>query len=156
MPGFSNQAYGQSPYGIGQPADDDPNGGGPLRDQFTGQTTGSRRIDPRSRDYVLSEFGRIRGMSDTQQLVLLAVSTERGSSAVRELGHQLRTIKLITANFERQVDSILRAALEHLVSRSMIEIKSILVERQPTPGRAYARVVWRDTATGRDDQTEVS
>lgn len=157
MPGFASQNFGRSPYGIGQPADTDPNGGGPLRDQFTGQATGSRRIDPRSKDYLLNEWGRIRGMSDTQQLVLLAISTDRGSSAVRELGHELKKIDRITDNFERRVDSTLRTALEHLVQRGDIQVVSVTVERHSVPGRAFARVVWRDLVSQTEPQvTEVT
>lgn len=153
MPGFASQPFGSTPYGIGQPSDANPNGGGALRGQFTDQPTGSRRIDPRSKDYVLNEWGRIRGMDDTQQLVLLAVSTDRGSSAVRELGHELKKIDRITDNFERRVDSTFRTALEHLVSRGMIAIHSVTVERASVPGRAFARIVWRDLVTETEPQT---
>jgi hypothetical protein len=152
MSGFGSQPFGSSPYGIGTPAVAPELGGSILRDEANGLSTGSRKIDPRTRDYVLDANGRILGMSDTKQLVLLAVSTDKGSSAMRELGQVLRSIDRITTNFSRRVDSTLRAAVQHLVNRRLIEVVGSEVQVLRS-GVAFARFRWRDLTTGREEET---
>jgi hypothetical protein len=155
MSGFGSTGFGSTPYGIGTPPDTDPNGGTILSDAYSGAPQGGRSLDPVSRDYVMDPtFGRIRGMSNAQQLVLLAISTDKGSAAMAELGQQLKGIKRITNDFEQRVDGTLRGALAYLVARSMIEVKSVNVMRLGD-GRAYARLVWRDLTTSIEHEEEV-
>lgn len=152
--GFGGSGFGSSPYGIGTPTSAS-SGGKILRNTLTGQSTGSRRLDPKTKDYVLDEYGRIEGMSNVQQLVLVAVSTEQGSSAVRTLGQDLKKIDRITNNFEKRVENVLRAALSHLTDDNLIEIKSITTTRLPTTGRAYTKLVWRDLTTDLEHSEEI-
>ncbi len=152
MAGFGSQFNGSSPYGIGTPAVYTGNAGRPLQDEQDVQH-GSRYIDSLTKDYVIDENGRLGGMSNIHQLVLLAVSTTRGSAAVRTLGHDLRNIDRITTNFTRRVDATLRTALRDLTSRGLIEVVSVSTE-QLLPGRAYARLRWRDLTTGSADVIE--
>lgn len=142
--GFGSSGFGSSPYGIGTPADVDPNGGKALQNAQTSKQQGSRRINPATGDYVMNSFGRIEGMSDVQQMVLLAVSTELGSSSVVALGHELKSIDRITTNFAKRVETVLRNALAALVNDKQIEIQAIRVERMPQSGRAYVQLLWRD------------
>jgi hypothetical protein len=154
MSGFGSQPFGSSPYGIGTPAVAPATGGSILRDEFSGETHGSRSIDPYTRDYVLDDNGRILGMSDTKQLVILAVLTDKGSSAMRQLGHELKSIDRITPNFSRRVDNTLRAAVKHITDRRMIEVIGTEVQVL-RPGVAFARLRWRDLVTGLDDEVVV-
>lgn len=147
--------YGRQPYGVGTPAVLQDTGGKVLSNPYYGNREGSRKIDPRTRDYVLdSTTGRILGMTNPQQLVYLAVSTTRGSSAVQALGHELGKIDRISANFTRRVDGALRAAVQHIVDRGLIEVVAIEVQVL-RPGQGFARLRWRDTATGHEEETLV-
>lgn len=152
MSGFGSQPFGSSPYGLGTPSTAPSVGGVVLRDAFTGESTGSRKIDPFTGDYSVDAHGRILGMSDTQQLVLMAVRTDKGSSAMRSLGHSLRSIERITTNFTRRVDAELRAAVQHIVNRGLIAVLETSVELV-RPGVALARLRWRDLAAGVEQET---
>ena len=145
--------YGVQPYGIGTPAPVTAATGIALKDPVEGQQQGSRKINPATGDYVLDTTSmRIQGMSDTKQLVLLAVNTTKGSSAMRSLGHEIRSIDRITSNFVRRVDSTLRMAVQHIVNRGLIEVVSVDVE-VVRPGVALARLRWRDLSSGVEDET---
>jgi hypothetical protein len=152
MSGFGSQPNGSSPYGIGTPAVSSGTGGKLLRDTSTGRRMGSRRIDPFTKDYVLDENGRILGMNNTQQLVLMAVSTDKGSSAMRSLGQELRRIERITSNFARRVDTTLRACVQHIVDLGLIEVLGTRVEIV-RPGVSKARLLWRDLESGVENET---
>ncbi len=153
--GFGSSGFGSSPYGLGTPSDTDPNGGAILRNAFTAKSQGSRRINPYTRDYVLDAFGRIEGMDTVQQLVLLAVSTELGSSSMTELGHDLKSIDRITTNFERRVDSVLREALAQVIADRLVEVQGIKVTRLQPQGRAFIQLVWRDLTSGEEHLEEI-
>jgi len=154
MSGFGSQPFGSTPYGLGTPAVAAELGGKVLRNEQNGESTGSRRIDPVTGDYVLDDNGRILGMDDVKHLVFMAVATDKGSSAMRQLGHELRRIDRITSNFTRRVDSTLRAAVQHLVNRELIEVVGTEVQ-VIRPGVAFARLRWRDLETGLEDETIV-
>jgi hypothetical protein len=154
MSGFGSQPFGTGPYGLGTPATATSIGGSILRDTTTGESLGSRQIDPLTKDYVLDDNGRLLGMSDVKQLVLIAVSTTKGSSAMRELGHELRSIDRITANFAARVRNTLLAAVQHIVDRRLIEVLDVVVELV-RPGVAKVRLRWRDVSTQNEETTEV-
>ncbi len=148
--------FGVGPYGYGTPAATAMTSGGQiLKDSSSGASQGSRQIDPLTKDYVLSSTGRIAGMSNTKQLVYMAVLTTKGSAAMRSLGQEIMLIERITSNFVRRVDTTLRAAVQHLVDREFIEVigTEVAIVR---PGVAKARFRWRDTASGEEDETETS
>lgn len=151
MSGFGSQPFGSSPYGIGTPATAPEQGGALLRDTATGQTQGSRKIDPFTRDYVLDENGRLLGVGNIKQLVQLAVSTTRGTAAMRRLGQTLREIDRVSPNFQRRVDHALREAVQHLVNDDLIEVVGTEVEIL-RPGVAFARLRWRDLETNTEDE----
>lgn len=143
MSGFGSQYFGSAPYGLGTPEAAPDLGGKALTHPDTGEQTGSRQIDPATKDYVLDDYGRIAGMSNVHQLVLLAVSTKKGSAAMRQLGHELMSIQRISANFARRADSELRRAVQHLVNRGLVEVVGTSVDIV-RPGVARARLMWRD------------
>lgn len=151
MSGFGSQPFGSSPYGIGTPATAPEQGGALLRDTVTGQTRGARRIDPLARDYVLDENGRLLGVDNIKQLVQLAISTSRGSAAMRRLGQALREIDRVSPNFQRRVDQALREAVQHLVNDDLIEVVGTEVQILRS-GVAFARLRWRDLETGLDEE----
>lgn len=154
MAGFGSQPFGSSPYGIGTPSTAPAVGGALLRDTFTGETHGGRYIDPYTKDYVLDENGRTLGMSNTKQLVLLAVSTTKGRSAMRTLGNELLGIDRITSNFLARARNALTFAVQHIVDEGLIEVRGVTAE-VIRPGVAFATLQWRDLSTGLDEETLV-
>lgn len=151
MAGFGSQPFGGSPYGLGTPAVASPLGGSVLRDEASGATHGSRSINPVTGDYDVDEHGRVLGMSNVKQLVLLAVGMDKGSSAARSFGQALKHIDRITPNFARRVDYELRTAVNHLTSQGLIEVIDTSAE-VVRPGVAYVRLRWRDLTTGLADE----
>ena len=143
MNGFGAMPLGGSPFGLAEVDRGEGLGGAVLRDPATGESTGSRRIDPTKRDYVLDEHGRALGMHDIQQLVFLAVATAKGSSAMVSLGQTLSTIQVIDAGIERSVAGVLTEALAHLTGPRLISILGISVVRL-RPGAIVTRLRWRD------------
>jgi hypothetical protein len=141
------------PYGSGTPAVAQDGGGLALKNFTSGEQDGSRRIDPLTKDYVLdATTGRIKGMNDTQQLVYMAVATTKGTSAMQSLGQELMLIQRITSNFARRVDSTLRAAVQHIVDRKLIEVVGTQVD-VVRPGVARVLLQWRDLASGNEEET---
>ncbi len=150
--GLGTQPFGISPYGIGTPITAPVPGGEILRHVVTGEACGGRRIE--RGDYVFDEYGRPSGMPNAHQLVLLAVSTAKGSSAMIELGHNIRSIERITSNIVYQVSTTVRAAVAHIVERGLIEVVDVVVE-QVRPGTVRARLRWRDLSSGVASETEI-
>lgn len=153
MPGFGTEPFGSAPYGLGTPATAAPIEGAIFADPVTGETHGGRLIDPKTKDYVYKD-GRAVGMGNVKQRVLLAVSTEKGSSAMRELGHTLKRIERISANILYEVRAILLAAVRHIVAEGLMEVVNITVQKGGT-GQVFARMQWRDLSTGADETTDV-
>lgn len=156
MPNLGNGLLplGLSPYGIGYPEGATVFTGAILTDPASNTSTGSRRIDPKTRDYVLDGSARASGMGDTQQLVLMAVSTARGSSAMLALGHRLDDIDTIGDDISRRVRSILEDALADLVARKLITIVAV-VAQVLRPGAVYINLRWRDTTTQTEHKLEI-
>jgi hypothetical protein len=142
------------PYGLGSSSAAPVRTGGTLLDAANGVSWGSRKIDPVTRDYVVGSNGRIEGTSDIQHLVHMAVSTELGSSAVRNLGQQLRLIERISPNFQSLVRATLERAVQHLVDSGFIEVVDTTVE-VVRPGVASARLIWRDLTLSLNDPNSV-
>lgn len=147
--------YGRQPYGEGTAAVALDGGGKPITNPYSGLQNGSRKIDPFTRDYVVdSTTGRPQGMTNAQQLVYLAVRTDKGSSAMRALGQELMRIQRITSNFVRRVDDTLKSAVQHIVDRGIIQVVGTQVDIV-RPGVAKARIRWRDLETGNVEVTEI-
>jgi hypothetical protein len=148
MLGLGFAPFGVGPYGLGTPGTA-PVPGGKVHDDGSGFQTGSRMLSEETKQYVFDSYGRIMGMSDVRQLVLLAVSTLKGSAVMTDLGHDLSEIEDITSDFEQRVDSTLRNALSRVTSSGQAEILSITITRIQTPGTtqdkgALINLRWRD------------
>lgn len=121
----------------------------PLPDYLTGLPDGGRYVSQKTGDYAFTADGRLQGMPNVYQLVLLAIAncdftsiTEKGTS------------------FNGQVVATVQGALAYLVSQKLIEVRRItVVDRQPNMNRdaAIALVDWLDLTTGASGpQLEVS
>lgn len=145
---------GTSPAGIGAPSTASAPAGSVFRDPYTGAIRTGRRIDPRTRQYVFDSNGRIEGIDTVPQLVQMAMSTEKGSSAMVSLGHELKKVTEITDNFDRRIRDTIDGALDALVKQVMVRIDSVDVERIGTSG-AYIHVRWTDRTTGQEHLTSL-
>lgn len=159
-PGAGIQAAGTTSAGFGVATGAVAAGGAFLRNTKNGESLGARRIDPNTRDYVLDENGRILGLDYVKHAVQMSIHTERGSSAVPNLGQRLRELDRITPNFEKRVLAVLTEALEPLIRLGYIEVLgfsqfTIGSSANGLPrGAIYGRLRWRDLTTG-EEQTEL-
>lgn len=153
MSGFGNQPFGSTPYSIGAPAVVDGSPGTILRAAETGQSEGSRYINPTTRDFEIDEHGRMRGQRNVRHLVQMAIQTAKKSSAMRELGLDTDDLEVITGDTEKRLTRALEEAVAHLVSANLIVSLGVTRYRAgPSDGliagRVYTRYNWRDVATG--------
>ncbi len=138
--GFGSVPFGTGPYGFGTPDPGDEWTGSPTVDPTTNRSTGIRLM--RNGDYVRSA-GRPLGMTRAQQMVLLAVSTNKGTSAVKALGNKLKTLERVTENFASLCESTMRDALAQAEALGVIQIRTITTVKEPQKP-AYIRVEWFD------------
>ena len=150
MAGVGLQPAGLSPGGVGTPSTAQANAGVPLRDAINSGSLAGRLIDPYTRQYVFDANGRSLGMSETRQLVHLAVTMSRGKSAVKDLGNEMSSIDKITETFVQRVQSVYQNALADLVARRLISIVAIEVTPNVngSPTRAFVLLKWTDLTTG--------
>ena len=151
MSGAGIQPAGLSPAGVGTPGVAAISGGVPLRDAANGGgSLAGRFIDPFTRQFVFDVNGRTLGMTETRQLVQLAVQTTRGKSAVRSLGNDMFTIDRITDSFVQRVQTVYQNALADLVARKLITIVAIDVTPNVngSPTRAFVLVKYQDLTVG--------
>jgi hypothetical protein len=161
MPGWGLQPAGTTSAGYGTPPTAPTLTGKVYQDPSSGVVQGGRYIDAALRDYRLNEDNRLAGMNYVQQMVYLAVRTEQTSSALRELGHTLHTIKVITENFEFRVLTVLTQAVQHLITAGLIQVLGFSEYRQGPDGVLLAGGIqgkfrFRDLTTGRDNAIEIS
>lgn len=161
MGGFGKQPAGSTNAGYGQPRSATAQSGALLRDTRTSESYGARKIDPVTRDYVLdTAAGRLLGMPDVQQIVHLSVHTDKGSSAVKAMGNELRKIDRITTAFERKCLSILTDALKVPIDLGYVEVLGFTAFKAGPKdglreGQAYGRLRWRDLTTNEEREALV-
>lgn len=153
MSGFGSQPFGSSSYGLGEAKTAATRTGSLLRDVATGETRGSMLIDAKTRDYVLDANGQALGMPTTRQLVQIALATMKNSSAMRGLGIDFESIQVITPSLERQMDTALRDAVQHIVDQRLIEVIGTSMffagpDDGLPAGQVQTRFNYRELATG--------
>ena len=112
-----------------------------LPDPRTGVSDGGRYINQSTGDYVFTSDGRLLGMPNVYQLVLIALENTIDFSRLQEKG----------PNFPKVVRTIIQNALADLVTKKMIQIRKIVVQSgQPNmnPDATIAIVNWVDLTTG--------
>ena len=118
-----------------------------LPDVVTQLPTTGRYINWRTGDYAFTADGRAVGMGTTQQLVLLALTTAVGSSAIPTLGQSYTSVQEKAANYEQDVTARVNAALGDLIKRGFITLQGVSVQ-EPSPDAAIVQIFWTDLATG--------
>lgn len=144
---------GASPAGAGLPVP-----GAPLADKLLIDKSGNQAnavyINPTTGRYEFDANGRVIGMNGIQQEVLLALKTVLDSSVVGGFGHSLASVKDFTSDVDKRVDTIIREALQHLVTDKKISIESVVLTKLGT-SRGMLRVTWRDLVTGNKNITAI-
>lgn len=156
--GAGRSPAGVSPYGYGTPTTATARGGAALTgDQ--GKRYSGRKLDPATRQYVYDTNGRAVGESRVHQMVKLVAMTTLGSSALPDLGHDLDSIKDITANFTQRVQAVFATAYSRMVAMGLIELKEVVVSQlPPNPvgvSRASITVKFKNLDTNEDDEVHV-
>ena len=123
---------GSSQAGFGAPATATPPSGSPHRDT-TGQQWGSRAIDGQGH-YVFGDDGRVAGMPDVQQLVILAATEKHEKSAVPDIGERYSEVRKIGANVQQEMDARAAATFAHLVDAGWVRIDGVEVQVAPSGG----------------------
>jgi len=111
----------------------------------------SRVIDQVSQDYVLNSNGTFVGQSAVNTSVYLALFTTFNSSAVSGLGNQLKSIKMITPNINKQVFNIITQSLTSLINQNLVSLVSCLVQNNGS-GVTSVNVVYKDLTVNSENQ----
>lgn len=151
MSGAGTVAAGTAPFGVGTPVTTTGRTGNIFPDQVTGATKECRYVDPRTRTWVFDANGRACGMTVAQQMVLVAILTERGTAAWP--GGLERSHGVIGADFAQQREAGVRRALQHLTDGGVIAIDAVVVDPSARP--VLTSVRWRDLLNATTERTDV-
>ncbi len=100
----------------------------------TGSQGNARYIDPITKDYALDKFGNFVGMNAVPQMVQLALSTIKNSSAVVDFGFDFANIKIITTDTTSKVNDAVSLALADLINSGLISLTQVNVQRFSNTG----------------------
>jgi len=113
----------------------------------------ARFIDPISRDYVVADDGEYQRMPRLRQRVLLALTTEQGSSSVlQQFG--FNPPNRIDTTFERRATNSVQSALAFLITAKELHLDAVSVAL-PRPGRVRLSVSYTDLLTGKADTVHI-
>lgn len=105
-------------------------------------------IDPRTGDYVLDEFGNSVGDDSINQMVFLALTTIRNTSAVSNFGLELDiNNSIINESTLPRVKLAVFKALKHLTDPQVITIVDVTTTRISGTGLEI-NVQWQNNSTG--------
>ncbi len=156
--GAGLQGAGVTSAGFGTPSEATEPGGAFLRDTRTGKIFGARKIDPRTRDFVIDSFGRLLGVEYVKHAMQMSLHTEKGSAAVQRMGQMLRAIDRITPNVEQRILLTLTEAVQPLISQGLVEVLGFSHftagnnRNGLKPGAVYGRFLWKDLTTGQEHE----
>ena len=142
---------GSSPAGYGVPDKAFAPNNAILPGVRTGLPQSGRAIDPKTKSYYFASdgSGRLQGMATVPQLVQLALSTIKGSSAVAALGQTFSEVKEKGSDYAAQIDKRVRLAFADLIKRNLAQVQSVTVNQPPSnPDAGLAIVKWVDLTTG--------
>jgi hypothetical protein len=147
MAGIGLQSAGTTSAGFGSPATAAEQGGAILRNTLTGESMGGRKIDPRTGDYVMDEYGRLEGMPNVRQMVMLAVLNAAPA---------LADIDRLTDGFAKRAEAILANEMTAIVSRGLIRVIGVRdlqmgVRGGLKQGQALYKFLWVDLTTNTEN-----
>ncbi len=146
---------GASPAGYGVPDRVGPPNAVALPHPVTGLPQGGRYLDPKTGDYVFTSDGRLQGMANVQQLVLLALRTTIGSSSLPTMGNAIARITEKGPDFQRQLATVIADAFAPIVNQKLARLDAVRVLDTPNPDGAFAYVEWTDLTTQTPQTTQI-
>ena len=146
---------GTSAAGYGVPDTGTVPNGALLPDPITGLPQTGRNVNTATGSYTFTADGRTQGMATVPQLVLLAIKTARGSSALGPFGLDMSKVQEQGTNFERQMSAAIAGALSNLVRQGLVTIVSFQMLPVDNPDGVAPYVRWRDNTTGTFNATAV-
>ena len=146
MNGYGSIPFGSGPYGVGTPIAGPDHGGSlffvTMPGPDAGKSTGSRRINHRTGDYVVGTNGRLEGMGDSAQLVQIAIASLKLAGG--------RITPATQGIIRRQIDD----ALAHLVGPGRIVVRELVFDRFKAEG-ILSSVRWEDLSTQQEGEVSV-
>ena len=146
---------GTQPAGYGTPDAAAVPNSATLPDTVTGLPRGGRYIHPQTGSYQFTADGRLQGMANVNQLVLLRSSTVQGSSVLHWLGQRFSQIQEQQPDFQRRAATAVSSMLADLIQTKQVALLGVTV--QPTPGNPDGAAIffqWRDLTTGIETTTQ--
>jgi hypothetical protein len=131
-----------------------------LPDPVTGFAQTGRYLNFTLGDYAFTADGRLQGQSTVSQLVTLALTEVRGSSAIPTLGQTFTKIQEQGANVQQQLTSAVRQALADLIKRNFVKLTNVAITPISTaqgtnPDGQRILVQWVDLTTGQPQTTPI-
>ena len=141
----SSRGAGRAPAGLSAAGFGSPS---TAATRGQGVVGGSSQIDPYRGDYCFDSNGNKLAMGTAQQLVVVALRTEFGSSSLDGFGLD-RSLAIISDKVAVATIGRYQRAVAHLTSQGIIEIVSISsVEAQGAVTGSQTIFKWRDLTTG--------
>lgn len=124
--------------------------GAVFPDPATSASLTGRYIDASRGTYTFTADGRTQGSSTVWQMMVLALKTVRGTSAVKSMGIDLSRARVQGPSFQTQVVDAVRAACANMIRQKLVVILGVDFNTTvDNPDAASPTVRWRDLTTGR-------
>jgi hypothetical protein len=126
-----------------------------LPDTVTGESRGGRYINPQTGSYQFTADGRLQGMGNVNQLVLIRATTRKNSSVLRGLGQSFSNTQEQQGDFQRRCATEVSSMLQDLIKLKLVQILG--VSTQPVGGVNDGAAIffrWRDLTTGQETTTK--
>ena len=146
--GIGVSPIGAAPFGYGSPATIENKTGLPL--QTSQGQGGARKINPRTKDYVMGANGRLEGQDAIEARVYLAIATVRNSSSVLDFGQDFTSVQLATQNVNAKLNDLVSQALNDLIADSSITLNGVdvqIVENNSGSRQALINISWKNNRT---------
>lgn len=146
--GIGVSPIGAAPFGYGSPATVENKKG--LALQTNNGQGGARKIDPRTKDYVMGSNGRLEGQDAVEARVYLAIATVRNSSSVLDFGQDFTSVQLATRNVNAIMTDLVSQALTDLIVDGSITLNGVevqIVENNTGSRQALVNISWKNNKT---------
>jgi len=149
--GFGLAPFGLAPFGYGEPARVDSTAIKLYLDD-KGRRRNAAEINTVTGDYIRDpQTGIHRGMDSVAQQVYLALRTLQGSAIIQSLGIRM-VVKVISDTTQQKIKDAVHEALSSLVSRNLVKVDSVTVERIKITGIRVI-VQWTNLTNGETDSS---
>lgn len=144
MSGAGSLPAGSSPAGV-TVFDYGAQANGAIYLDNEGNAQGSALLDPATKQHVYTSSGFVVGQNNSAQRVLLALTTELGSSVLGANFGLAPLTGLVTPDLPKRRTAAIENALDHLIQDGSIELLSVEVDVSKKPILTIVR--WRDLSS---------